>query len=107
MKEITLYQAEDGRIFDNLSDCSLHEITERIKNTGIKMYDKNGKAFSTTTYLSDDTYNNIETIIISNEQDLEDIQKIYDYTGFYYGIDRIGTWVWDDKEQKFIISVTR
>ena len=104
---ITLYQADDGRIFDNHFNCVTYEVTEQIKNTGIKMYDKDGKAFSTTTYLSEDTYNNVETVIISNEQDLKDIQKIYDYTGFYHEIDRIGTWVWYDKEQKFIISVTR
>lgn len=104
---IILYQAEDGRIFDNRFDCATYEIKERIKNTDIKMYDRSGNAFSPATYLSDDTYNNVETIIISNEQDLEDIQKIYDYTGFYHEIDRIGTWVWYDEKQKFIISVTR
>ena len=104
MREITLYEAKDGRIFDNHFDCVTYEVTEQIKNTGIKMYNKNGKAFSTTTYLSEDTYNNVETVIISNEQDVEDILKIYGYTGFYHGIDQIGTWVWDDKEERFIKS---
>ena len=45
MKEITLYQADDGRIFDNRSDCVTHEVTQQIKNTGIEMYDKDGNAF--------------------------------------------------------------
>ena len=54
--------------------------------------------------LSEDTYNNVETVIISNEQDVEDILKIYGYTGFYHGIDQIGTWVWNDKKQRFIKS---
>ena len=83
MTIINTYVAFDGTKFDDEFDCLDYEFT-------LQMYDING-------------YSDVHRIIVADEKDLEDIKHVYEYSGIYIGVNSIGTWVYDEDEDNWIL----
>ena len=89
-----IYISDDGIQFDNETDCQFHEWKmqhNHLKN--IKFYNGEGKLL-TSSPLEEEHYSSVETVVISNEEELKDLQALTDYTGFcaYESINKMGTW---------------
>ena len=104
----TIYIADDGTTFDNEFDCTDYEwkINHPCLND-IIMKDEHGKIL--TEMFSEDTYNTVYTIIVTNEHQVKDLHEFADYTGWveYYNITKPGTWEWkkiDDYNNSFVLT---
>ena len=95
-----IYEADDGKQFDNEYDCNEYEFYQDISDAEIKAYDIDGNELQDLTSVK--TFNAIDTIIIKDLRQVEYIRKIYKYTGYYQEIDSIGTWKWNDDKQLFV-----
>ena len=89
-----LYIADDGTQFEDEWECADYEwrLTHpHLKE--IKFLNAAGELLLSDP-LKEITYNNAETVIVPNEEALQDLQDMTDYTGFceYNDINSIGTW---------------
>lgn len=100
-----LYIADDGSYFDNEYDCEAYEF--RLNHPHLKdvhIFDKDGTEFEDV--FSDDAYNYSAKIVVTSEAALKDLQALEHYTGYccYSDIVQIGTWVWDERKERFVME---
>lgn len=90
-----VYRAFDGTIFENEFDCEEYEFKEIImKRTNIHVYDKQNHLLPKLNFDDNfDTDGKEYKVVIKDEKDLEDIKAACDFTGFYWDINAIGTWI--------------
>ncbi len=89
-----LYIADDGTQFENEHECTDYEWRLAHPHLNeIKFLNAAGEPILSDP-LEEITYDNTETVIIPNEEALQTLQDLADYTGFceYYDINSIGTW---------------
>ena len=97
-----VYVADDGVQFDDYDDCMEHEFELFMKTTNIKVYDKNRHRLDNIH--TEDSYNQSYRVVLKDEADLKALQTIQDYTGFYCDIDKVGTWRYNDKLDRWYIK---
>lgn len=89
-----IYIAEDGTQFDDEWDCKFHEWKmKHIHLNDIRFYDEKGQLLTSSPF-DDIHYNKVEVVVVPNEEALQDLHTLVEYTGFidYKNIDKIGTW---------------
>ena len=100
MEQIIMYKARDGKIFENEDDCWKHEEDIIDKTTYLRVYKKNGERIH--NLFKETNYNKSYRVVIPNESALSDVKQLYRWLGFYYGIDSIGTWYYDEANDKWV-----
>ena len=98
-----LYIADDGKEFDNEWDCRNYEW--KLNHSSLKdiyFYDKNNKLLE--DIFSEETYNVTEKIVVTTENQLNDLQEFADYYGFccYEDINECGEWIFDNSKSAFV-----
>ena len=97
MKVITIYEAFDGKRFDNEKDCLMHELDIMESISDLEILDREGKRLH--CWYSDSTYNASMKVVLPSKQAVEDLILIQDCCGFYCDIpaneDSLGTWEYD------------
>lgn len=89
-----LYVADDGTQFEDEWECTVYEWRLAHPHLSeIKFLNAAGEPILSDP-LEDITYNSTETVIVPNEEALQDLRDLTNYTGFceYNDIDSIGTW---------------
>lgn len=97
-----IYVANDGKQFDNEVECLSYEwLQDHPLLSGVEFLDENGDRLY--DLLSEDTYNNVVTIIIPNANVYREFRALARYTGYcaYADIDYAGTWVWNNRAGNF------
>ena len=95
MKEMRIYIANDDTQFHNKHDCLKHELEQRLINPSLQIY-KDDTVM--TDLMSAKTYQECNKVNIPNIAALKDMLYIQHFTGFYHGIDAVGTWTFDNDE---------
>lgn len=91
----TVYIADDGTEFDNELDCESYEYELNVKNNTIIMFNEEGELLDSSNYMN---IENCYYIKIKTNNDLEILQKIYEYTGFIVP-NEIGEFYYDDSDR--------
>lgn len=78
----TVYIADDGKEFDNYSDCEDYEI--KLKLTGISFFRYHNDAYEEITNWKypDDIYENADRIIIPNDNLAKAIREVGEQCGY-------------------------
>lgn len=105
MKIIATYVAFDGTRFDDEFDCMDYEFTLQMKDCKIRAYDS--KRHRVNDWYDIDGYSNVHRIIVSDEKDLDDIRRVCEYAGIYNEVNSIGTWVYDEDEDNWILRPSK
>lgn len=78
-----IYIADDGTQFNDKYECEEYEwISNHPNIRNVKMYDKNDNEL--TTYMSQDTYENADVVIVPDDEALDDLHELAEFTGFSY-----------------------
>jgi len=94
-----IYKANDGTLFNNESDCLMHEEKYTYKYIySVELFTRfNDRYFFTKDNLFEDcNYSICEKVIIHNQEELAEFIRLADYCGwceFYEQINAPGTWV--------------
>lgn len=100
-----VYIADDGAQFDNEFDCEHYEwVLKHPYLERIQIFDKDGNKL--TDIFSEDTYCNAETVIVTSDEIVDNLQDLARYTGYYLykHINKVGIWVYNDDEEKFVLK---
>lgn len=99
MREITIYEAEDGRQFDDAVECEEYEIRLEAEKTPLKVYGKHNKRIH--DIWNNEAYNQSYKIVIPSTEALGMLDRLQKFYGFYSNIpinsDGLGTWKYNDK----------
>lgn len=100
MKTITTYTyiSSDGIFFFNEDECIKYEMNLVLDNTTLRVYKGNKRLKDLMSY---DTYNYCTKVVVPDQDALYDLNMIKDYNGYYYGIDSVGTWKYNDKNSSW------
>lgn len=101
MTIVTTYVAFDGTKFDDEFDCLDYEFILKMKDCKLRAYDN--KRHRVNNWYDINGYSNVHRIIVADEKDLEDIKRVYEYAGIYIGVNSIGTWVYDEYEDNWVL----
>lgn len=88
-----IYIADDGTQFEDKWTCEEYEWTLNHKNIyNVLIYDENGNRL--TDFMSQDTYENANIVIVPDNAALEDLHELARLTGFccYHQIESSGKW---------------
>lgn len=88
-----IYIADDGTQFEDRWTCEGYEWALNHKNIyNVLIYDENGNRF--TDFMSQDTYENANIVIVLDNAALEDLHELARLTGFccYHQIESSGKW---------------
>ena len=88
-----IYIADDGTQFEDKWDCEEYEwILNHPNIKSVEIYDGNDNKL--TTYMSSDTYENADLVIVPDMAALSNFHELARLTGFccYHQIETIGTW---------------
>lgn len=100
----TIYEAFDGKQFDDEADCENYEWEQEHKDqlSKILFFDENGHVMFDK--MSEKTYSTVMQIVVHNKEELCALHDLADYTGFcaYENIEEPGTWFWDDTINDFV-----
>lgn len=99
----TLYIADDGKQFEDECECISYEFCiSHLNLKTIELYNNDDEKL--TNPLDEDTYFNLTKIVVHSGEELMDLHKAANYTGFigYYDIKDVGTWIFDKNKKKFI-----
>ena len=97
-----IYEADDGTRFDDRFDCEFYEETKRHHHLkDVTFYDKEGKPYSIDgngydDWVDDRIYYECYGIDIHNDEELEDVIWLGEYTGwceFYEFFNEPGHWM--------------
>lgn len=92
------YEANDGTIFTDESECLDHEFLQTIEDDLIYLifYDAEGGILRHP--LNEAEYGLCQTIIALTPDAITALHKIADYTGFceYSSVTSIGNWEWEE-----------
>lgn len=95
MKVVYYCIAEDGTIFGDEWDCEDYEwkLAHKEALDKVEFYDKNGTKLC--DWISNDTYNSVQKIIVSDKESIQALHELAQYTGYclYEEITETGTWV--------------
>lgn len=94
MTEITIYLANDGKVFNDEFECRDYEMKVKYPQMdNIEIFDENGRKLE--NLLLDSTYNNSHTVVIHNEVELEAFKAAVYYCGWceWQTINDVGVWV--------------
>ena len=94
MKEITIYLADDGKVFNDEFECRDYEMKVNYPQMDdIEIFDENGRRLENP--LSDSTYGDSHTVVIHNEAELEAFKAVVYYCGWceWQTINDVGVWV--------------
>ena len=103
MKKI--YQADDGTIFNDEDSCIQYEFIYSISTVPLPvMRDKDNYDidYSPLDLISDDLFNSVYLIEIETQEQVDLMNKVSNFAGFYDDIDSIGTWAYSDALSKFV-----
>lgn len=104
MEEIVIYkyQANDGTMFDDDSECLRYELEQTVKNAG-GMVIKNayGETFDIIDDGVDDALNNAAYVTLKTDDDVEAYNSLCEHYG-YQKIMEPGNWYYDDDEDEWI-----
>lgn len=103
-----LYEAEDGKIFDNKEDCEKYERENfEFMNHFFDSYNMEGTVtlfdgaeerniFPRSQILSLECYTNVDFVLVETEEGLKALHDLADYCGYceYKKITGIGGWQW-------------
>lgn len=99
-----VYMSDDGEIFDNKYDCMDHEWLLYHSNMKyfVGFYDKNLEELKNV--FSEDTYQNTDMVIVTDNIVIADLHALAEYTGFcnYKDITEVGIWKFDKKKGHFV-----
>lgn len=100
-----IYIADDGKEFNNAYDCESYEW--KLGHTHLNeicFYDKDGNKLDDA--YSENTYNNVEIIVVPNEDAVKELQELARYTGYCYYEDIVecGEWQFNYKKETFVKS---
>ena len=100
-----IYIADDGKEFDDEWDCRDYEW--KLNHSSLKdicFYDKDDKLLE--DIFSEKTYNVTDKIVVTNENQLKDLQELARYCGFccYEDIVECGEWIFDYYKGTFVKS---
>lgn len=98
MKIIYTYMANDGSFFSNEDECIRYEMNLILADTTLRVYKGNKRL---KDLLSDDTHNYCTRVVVPDQDALYDLDVVKDYTGYYYGIDNVGTWKYNDENSSW------
>lgn len=103
-----IYIADDGTQFDDETDCEDYEwklYHPHLKD--VRVFDKDGNEF--TNIFEEDTYNYSEKVIVPTDEAAKELQDLADYTGYcYYShINKAGTWIFDNVQERFAMEETK
>lgn len=90
--------ANDGSFFSNEDECIRYEMNLILADTTLRVYKGNKRL---KDLLSDDTHNYCTKVVVPDQDALLDLNMIKDYSGCYYGIDSVGTWKYNDENDKW------
>lgn len=99
----TLYIADDGKQFEDECECISYEFCiSHLNLKTIELYNNDDEKL--TNPLDEDTYFNLTKIVVHSGEELMDLHKAANYTGFigYYDIKDVGTWIFDKNKEKFV-----
>ena len=97
-----IYIAKDGKQFNDEFECINYEwLLDHPSIIKAVFLDKEANKLG--DFFSEDTYNNVVTIVVPDTNTLRDFCALARYTGFcaYLDIDRTGTWVWNNTTYNF------
>jgi hypothetical protein len=100
-----IYQANDGTIFDDEYSCIQHEFICSISTISLPvMRDKDNYDidYSYLDLISDDLFNSVCLIEIETQEQIDLMNKVSNFSGFYDDINSIGTWIYSDALSKFV-----
>lgn len=92
MKEIIIYLADDGTVFNNSFDCQEYELRLLIDKykKSLRFYDGNKvRIVNTVDILDGDT---VFFIDVADEESLSFLKKLNEWNGMFYDIDSVGKW---------------
>lgn len=98
-----VYIADDGKEFDDEIECERYEWLQAHQNLKyIRVYNRNGDEFE--DILAENTYFYCTKIIAPTDLAAKDLRDFSEYTGYCYydHITEAGTWVFDEKAERFI-----
>ena len=92
MKEIIIYLADDGTVFNNEFDCQEYELGLLIKQYqgSLRFYE-----FDKTRIVNDKTILDGDTVFfidVADEESLSFLKKLNEWNGMFYDIDSVGKW---------------
>ncbi len=97
MREIMMFQADDGKIFEDMLKCMSYE-AELFHSAlfNISFYDMGGNVYRIQKgdVFDEEIYNKAEKIVITSNKELKDLCWYADETGWreFKQIDSVGTW---------------
>lgn len=100
-----IYEAFDGKQFDDDYNCERYEFQKQVLDkTGIKVFDRRRRKLPNLNFtgIHYETGGNEYRVVVHDEKDLSDLKKIQRFTGMYYNIDSVGTWIYSDEEDCWI-----
>ena len=94
-----IYEAFDGTQFDEQMDCEFYEFDKLVLDrTKIRVFDRQRHLLKRLNFGANyETYGNEYRVEIKTEKDLDDIEKVSEFTGLYDDINSIGTWIYDEE----------
>ena len=98
-----IYVADDGKKFDNGFDCEMYEWKlDHPSLQDVRCYNKNNEKLN--DIFAENTYYDVDKIIIPNDNVAKELQALGRYMGFslYEFITESGEWVYDENKQKFV-----
>ena len=98
MKELRIYMADDDTQFNNKHDCLKHELETRLNTSPLKIYKDD---IILSDLMSTKTYQESTKVEIPDKAALKDMLYLQHFTGFYYDIDSVGTWSYDNDNGKW------
>lgn len=103
MKVITIYEAFDGKKFEDEFECLTHEMDILELTSDIQIYGKHNKKLH--VWYSDATYNQCTKIVLPSESSIQVLKRIQDFAGFFCDIppvmESIGIWRFNNTTEQF------
>lgn len=92
-----IYMADDGTQFTDEWECEEYEwILNHPALKDISLFTKDGEQLN--NFLSEDTYNCADIVVIQTKDALDTLIELAEYTGFscYESISKVGTWKFNE-----------
>jgi len=96
MKHIEYWVANDKTRFSSEYECRKYEFQQELNANHTLRAVKGDEVYYGEKLMEDEVYNSIESVIVTSKDDLKLIEKLWDWSGFFYNIDSIGVWKYDD-----------
>ena len=71
------------------------------KEPNLIVTDREGSKYLGSCLLEDDVYNRSTKIIVKTQEALKTLLLVKDFTGFYYDVDDVGEWNYNEAKGKW------